>query len=55
MDTSIERREAVLGLRAISDGFPLVARDDDETLEKAAFLYDALYASVDGLAVFPSG
>lgn len=34
------------GLRAISDGFPLVARDDDETVEKATFLYDALYASL---------
>ena len=32
------------GLRAISHGFPLVARDDDETTEKASFLYDALYA-----------
>ena len=34
------------GLRAISHGFPLVARDDDETVEKVAFLYDALYASL---------
>jgi hypothetical protein len=34
------------GLRAISDGFPLVARNDDETVERAAFLYDALYASL---------
>lgn len=34
------------GLRAISDGFPLVAGDDDETVEKARFLYDALYASL---------
>lgn len=34
------------GLRAISHGFPLVARDDDETVEKASFLYDALYASL---------
>jgi hypothetical protein len=32
------------GLRAISHGFPLVARDDHETVERAAFLYDALYA-----------
>jgi len=32
------------GLRAISHGFPLVVRDDHETLEKASFLYDALYA-----------
>ena len=32
------------GLRAISHGFPPVARDDHETVEKASFLYDALYA-----------
>lgn len=34
------------GLRAVSDGFPLVARDDQETVERTAFLYDALYASL---------
>ena len=34
------------GLLAISRGFPLVARDDDETMAKTAFLYDALYASL---------
>lgn len=34
------------GLRAISAGFPLVARDDHEIVEKASFLYDALYASL---------
>ena len=34
------------GLRAISDGFPLVARDDHETVERASFLYDSLYASL---------
>ena len=33
-------------IRAISRGFPLVARDDHETLERAAFLYDALYAAL---------
>ena len=32
------------GLRAISHGFPLVAPDAPETVEKASFLYDALYA-----------
>jgi hypothetical protein len=37
--------EAV-GLRTISHGFPLVAADDHETLERSAFLYDALYASL---------
>ncbi|TMQ10770.1 MAG: chromate resistance protein [Deltaproteobacteria bacterium] len=32
------------GLRAIAHGFPLVSRDDHDTLERATFLYDALYA-----------
>lgn len=34
------------GLRAISEGFPLVARDDHETVQRALFLYDALYAAI---------
>lgn len=34
------------GLRAISRGFPLVSQDDDETIQRAAFLYDALYAAL---------
>ena len=34
------------GLRGISHGFPLVSRDDHETVERALFLYDALYASL---------
>ncbi|SRR5712692_5946057 len=34
------------GLRAISRGFPLITRDDYEALEKASFLYDALYAAL---------
>src|ERR1051326_2251429 len=34
------------GPRAISDGFPLVTEDDHETVERASFLYDALYASL---------
>jgi hypothetical protein len=34
------------GLLTISRGFPLVAGDDHETMEKTAFLYDALYASL---------
>jgi hypothetical protein len=37
--------EAV-GLRAISHGFPLVAADDQDTLDRSGFLYDALYASL---------
>lgn len=34
------------GLQAISRGFPLVTKDDHETVIKAAFVYDALYASM---------
>src|SRR3954471_13232050 len=37
---------ASIGLRTISLGFPLVAADDHETLDRSAFLYDALYASL---------
>ncbi len=36
------------GLRMISHGFPLVAQDDNDTVEKAAFLYDSLYAAIKG-------
>jgi hypothetical protein len=35
-----------IGLRAISRGFPLVASDDYETLERSGFLYDSLYAAI---------
>jgi hypothetical protein len=34
------------GLQAISRGFPLVAKDDQETVLRAAFAYDALYAAL---------
>jgi hypothetical protein len=34
------------GLRAISRGFPLVSSDDHETVNRASYLYDALYASL---------
>ncbi len=34
------------GLRAISAGFPLVAADDHETIARASFVYDALYAGL---------
>ena len=37
---------AASGLQLISRGFPLVAKDDYETAERAAFVYDALYASI---------
>jgi hypothetical protein len=35
------------GLRLISQGFPLAAKDDHDILAKAAFLYDALYAAIE--------
>jgi hypothetical protein len=35
------------GLVAISVGFPLVSKDDHDTVERASFLYDALYASLE--------
>ena len=34
------------GLRSISQGFPLVSRDDFETLDRSAYVYDSLYASL---------
>lgn len=34
------------GLRAISRGFPLVSADDHETVERASYLYDSLYAAL---------
>ncbi|HEV7366290.1 MAG TPA: chromate resistance protein ChrB domain-containing protein [Gemmatimonadales bacterium] len=45
--TPVAPLEAV-GLRAIACGFPLVAANDQEALERSAFLYDALYASLRG-------
>jgi hypothetical protein len=42
----IDLTEESAGIRAISHGFPLIARDDAETVEKASFLYDALYAAL---------
>jgi hypothetical protein len=37
------------GLRLISGAFPLVATDDEETVERSAFLYDAMYAALTSL------
>jgi len=37
---------AACGLQLISHGFPLVTSNDHETVERAAFVYDALYASI---------
>jgi branched-subunit amino acid aminotransferase/4-amino-4-deoxychorismate lyase len=37
---------AARGLIAISQGFPLVARDDHETVARAQFVYDSMYAGI---------
>jgi len=37
---------AARGLQLLSRGFPLVTNDDYETANRAAFVYDALYASI---------
>lgn len=45
-DDETDRTKESAGIRTISQGFPLVTNDDYETLDKAAFLYDALYAAI---------
>jgi len=42
----LDDHPAARGLQLISRGFPSVTRDDYESAERAAFLYDALYASI---------
>jgi len=42
----LDDHPAALGLQLISGGFPLVTKDDHETAARAAFVYDALYASI---------
>ena len=42
----LDNHPAAYGLQMISRGFPLVTRDDHETVERACFVYDALYASI---------
>ena len=41
-----DEHPAARGLQLISRGFPLVTKDDHETVERAAFVYEALYASM---------
>jgi len=43
-----------VGLRTISQGFPLVAHNDHEIMARATFLYDALYASLRGRITGPA-
>ena len=42
----LQDHPAAAGLELISRGFPIVTKNDHETAERAAFLYDALYASI---------
>ena len=42
----LDDHPAAPGLQLISRGFPLVSSDDHETVERAAFVYDALYESI---------
>ncbi len=46
----VTRSPEAAGLRAISRGFPRVTADDHETVARAAFLYDALYAALSAAA-----
>lgn len=43
----LDTHPAARGLALISRGFPRVTSDDHETVARASFLYDALYASID--------
>ena len=43
----LDSHPAARGLALISHGFPLVTNDDHETAQRASFLYDALYASIE--------
>ena len=42
----VDEHPAASGLRLISRGFPLITKDDQETADRAYFVYDALYASI---------
>ena len=42
----LDSHPAARGIALISHGFPLVTKDDHETVQHASFLYDALYASL---------
>jgi len=44
----LDDHPAARGLQLISRGFSLVTSDDQETVKRAAFVYDALYASLLG-------
>jgi hypothetical protein len=42
----LDTHPAARGLALISYGFPLVTADDHETVQRASFVYDALYESL---------
>lgn len=42
----VDDHPAARGLVAISQGFPLVAQDDFETVARSQFLYDSLHAAI---------
>ncbi len=42
----VQRSPEAAGLRAISSGFPHLTGDDHETVARAAFVYDSLYAAL---------
>ena len=43
----LDDHPAARGLQLISQGFPLVTKDDHETAARAAFVYDSLFASIE--------
>jgi hypothetical protein len=43
----LDTHPAARGLALISHGFPLVTNNDDETVARASFVYDALYANLE--------
>ena len=43
----LDNHPAAHGLQLISRGFPLLTKNDYETAERATFIYDALYASIE--------
>lgn len=51
----LDDHPAARGLQLISQGFPLVTKDDYETAERASFVYDALYASIAETQTNPKG
>lgn len=46
IDGQLDDHPAARGLQLISRGFPLVTDDDLDTVDRSAFVYDALYASI---------